>query len=164
MNDRLKKLTKELAIGFYTMEHLDLSGDNIPPEYFEVDERRGIFKTFSTDLIALLVEQGRSDDEVRSYMEWFHSVEQGDFRSALLPALRDGESRFVFTKNELLDFYKDGRADVLLGNCDLTTRLCADGRFAVDITFKTGSTSRLNIRKASEIEPTIKAAGGAPCL
>jgi hypothetical protein len=134
---RIDSLAHRLATRFYPMEHLDFLEENVPPEYHTIREQRQVFVNSSRPLIEQFVVDGRTDEQIGGYMEQLHTLVRGDFRSTVLPKLKDGERRMMFSPRELLDFFSpEGDADTLLDAHDLVTRFGVDGRFAVDVISK----------------------------
>jgi hypothetical protein len=137
---RIDLLVHNMAHQFYPMEHLDFLEENVPPEYHTIRGQRQVFVNSSRPLIEQFVVDGQTDEQIEVYMEQLHKLVRGDFRSTVLPKLKDGERRMMFSPKELITFFSStGEADTLLDTNNLVTRYNVDGRFAVDVIAKSVS-------------------------
>jgi hypothetical protein len=130
---RKKKLLQRFVVQGYSMEHLDFSGENSPPEYHVIARQRVLFRETSSALVELLIKEGRTDGEI---VEVIMDTTRGNFRCTLLPELEEGETRRVLTHDEFRSFRRSREYESLLDEHDITVRLTLDGRWAVDVIAK----------------------------
>src|SRR5205823_3180849 len=127
---RVKRLVRELATAFYTMDDCDFSGENPSPEYYAAKLKRDIFRAGYELIVTLLVEDGMKDFDIKDTIEHRQQVRSTGFASVVPEPWPDGAIRQYFTD------WKDA-VDAWVNIADgktATLELAMDKRWCVTVT------------------------------
>jgi hypothetical protein len=132
---RVKRLLDKISNLFWTMDDLNLEGENLPPEYFTVSQKRTDWKKYSEAdiLINRKIDEGETDKEIMEEVTMYFAIEQGNFRATVPPELQQGERREYVSAADLANFIEDLATRGITETHDVRVCLSMDGRFAVTI-------------------------------
>lgn len=139
---RKKKLVERICVLFFPFDGCGIDGDTVSSEFLAMQLSRKNFRRSSTDLVHLMVDEGRSDEEiigeVRMLQELGFSGFGGDWLSAPLDPLDEGQRLFFKKPSEIIAYYGSAEAQALLkADFKFVTGLMMDGRWCVTVAKKT---------------------------
>jgi hypothetical protein len=134
IKDRKARLLKKLTCDFFTMEDVDVVAEPLPPEYYDARRKRNVFRECNKGLVDLLVDQGKTDEEIIEEMTKMNALIEGPYVSSVPDPLQSGEDRhYLATAIEVRDILAeiDSRGQSLTHITRV--QLSMDGRFCVTI-------------------------------
>lgn len=135
---RKKHLLLKMASEFFTVEDIDLTHDPVPPEYYAARDKRRVFCDFNRDLVSMLVDQGKTDDEVIERIRKMNAITKGWYESSVPDPLHPGETRhYVATAKDAISILAQLNESGLNETHIATIQLAMDGRHCVTIRPKT---------------------------
>lgn len=142
---RKKRLLESISHKFFTMDDLTSEdfGENTSEAYKRAYRLRFVFQEVYRRRINMRVDEGWTDEAIFEEMTMMNekgfSGFGGEWRSAPLPTLEEGENRrFFMTPSEVVAYYGTSEAQTLLDSSfKFSTQLGMDGRWAVSILRKT---------------------------
>jgi hypothetical protein len=135
---RKKRLLNKLTSDFFTLDDVDLLAETMPPEYFVARKKRDVFREFNKGLIDLLVDQGKTDEEIVEEITSMNAITKGVYLSSVPDPLKDGEVRqYVMTSQEVRAILSELDETGLNQTHITTVQGAMDGRYCVTIRPKT---------------------------